>query len=102
MLNSDKKVTIELKNKTGFTNPIECDKNGNENLARMVRQILSDELPGLKNNSLLYDLVLYTLIEKMNTVQKVENVLSYIKGNRVKEVEEVSIKNGEIRIRCSV
>ena len=65
-------------------------------------KILQEEIPQLKDNSLLYDLVLYTIIEKMNTVQTVGNVLSYIRKNHVKEVHDVSIENGEIRIKCSV
>ena len=68
----------------------------------LVSRVLEEELPQLKNNSLLYDLVLYTLLEKMNTVQSVENVLSYIKGNNAREVKDVSFKNGEVRIKCSI
>ena len=56
----------------------------------------------IKNNPILYNLILHTVTEKMKTVQTVENVLSYIKSNNAKSVEEVCINNGEIRIKCSV
>lgn len=111
MLNSEKKITIEFVNKEGnngnndyslVTNPLNNNSSNTDKLSTMVKQILSEELPQLRNNSLLYDLVLYSLIEKMNTVQKVENVLSYIKDNNVKEVQDVSFKKGEVRIKCSV
>lgn len=111
MLNSNKKVTIELVNKNGegknsenskFTNPLKSDYSSTDKLALMVKTILKEEFPQLEHNSLLYDLVIYTLVEKMNTVQNVENVLSYIKSNAVKEVKDVSFKNGEVCIKCSV
>ncbi|MBQ4122543.1 hypothetical protein IJD44_02295 [bacterium] len=111
MLNSEKKVTIELVNKSGdrsisanskMTNPLNNKFTAQDKLAMMVKAVLEEELPQLKNNSLLYDLVLYSLVEKMNTVQNVENVLSYIKDNNVKEVQDVSFRKGEVHIKCSV
>ena len=111
MMNSEKKVTIELSNEVGeckdvnyskMTNPLNLDMTKTDKLALMVKKILDDELPMMKNNSLLYDLVLYSLIEKMNTVQNIENVLSYIKDNNVKEVNDVTFRKGEVFIRCSV
>lgn len=111
MLNSEKKVTIEWVNKKGespnltssaMTNPLKKSCHGSDKLAAMVKAVLKEELPQLEHNSLLYDLVLYTLIEKMNTVQNVENVLSYIRDNNVKEIEDVSFRKGEVRIKCSV
>lgn len=111
MLNSEKKVTIELVNKEGKENVSDCSHmtnplNGNytnaEKLAIMVKRVLKEELPQLENNSLLYDLVLYSLIEKLNTVQNVENVLSYIKDNKIKEIHDISFRKGEIHIKCSV
>lgn len=108
MLNSHKKVTIEWTNeerhagKAHMSNPISNNYSNTDKLAIMVSKVLEEELPQLKNNSLLYDLVLYTLLEKMNTVQTVENVLSYIKGSDAREVKDVSFKNGEVRIKCSI
>ncbi len=108
MFNKEKKVTVEwIKNseklnETKMTNPINKDYSDTKKLSDMITDILDKEIPVLKNNSLMHDLVLYSLMEKMNTVQTVENVLSYIKGNHVKEVQDVSFKNGEIRIKCSI
>ncbi len=110
MLNSQKRVKIEWLNefnnesvkKSNTTNPLEVKNQQSVKISSMIKKILQEEIPQLKNNSLLYDLVLYTLIEKMNTVQTVGNVLSYIKRNHVKEVHDVSIENGEILIKCSV
>ena len=99
MITKEKKVTVELN--SGMTNPVNSN-NDTEKIADMVTQILDNELPMLKNNSLLHDLVLYTVFEKMNTVQNVKNVLSYIKDNRVKEVRDVYFRNGEVRIKCSI
>ena len=107
MLNYEKKVRIELKSEGAklsskeITNPI-GETSKTDKLALMVKRILEEELPMLKHNSLLYDLVLYTLIEKMNTVQNVENVISCIKENKVKEVKDVAFRNGEVFIKCSV
>ena len=109
MFNKEKKVTIEWISDTKenisaskMSNPITNSNKMKNNLSTMVSKILEEEIPRLKNNTLLYNLVLYTLTEKMNTVQTVENVLSYIKSNNAKSVEEVCINNGEIRIKCSV
>ena len=105
MLNSEKKVTIEWINQkndknTNMSNPIKRNHSNKNKLSIMVSQILSEEIPQLKNNSLLHDLVLYSLMEKMNTVQTIENVLSYIKESDAKSVQDVSFRNGEIRIKC--
>lgn len=111
MLNSEKKVTIELVKEKGeapnltsskMTNPLSDKYTTSEKLANMVKLVLKQELPQLEHNSLLYDLVLYTITEKMNTVQNVENVLSYIRDNNVKEVQDVSFRKGEVHIKCSV
>ena len=106
MLSSEKKVTIEWINKmdeskSNMSNPFKRNLNDKNKLSIMVSQILSEEIPQLKNNSLLHDLVLYSLLEKMNTVQTIENVLSYIKESDAKAVQDVSFRNGEIRIKCS-
>ena len=115
MLNAEKKVTVEwinenqegnkeeknLLNSSKISNPIYISHN-TDNLSQMITSVLDKELPMLKNNSLLHDLVLYTLMEKMKTVQTVKNVLSYIKGNRAKKVQDVYFENGEVRIKCSV
>ncbi len=105
MLNSEKKVTIEWTNSDfapNMSNPLYTDSTKNDKVALMVAQILDNEIPSIKNNPILYNLILHTVTEKMKTVQTVENVLSYIKSNNAKSVEEVCINNGEIRIKCSV
>ena len=60
MITKEKKVTVELN--SGMTNPVNSN-NDTEKIADMVTQILDNELPMLKNNSLLHDLVLYTVFE---------------------------------------
>lgn len=113
MLNSEKKVTIELienemNNKikdvlSNMTNPANCDDySDTDRLFMMISSIIEQEIPQLKNNSLLFDLVSYSILEKMKTVQSVENVLSYMKETNVKTVEDVSFVNGEVRIKCLV
>ena len=106
MFSSEKKVTIEWINKgnekqSNMSNPLKRNHSDNNKLSIMVSQVLNEEFPQLKNNSLLHDLVLYSLLEKMNTVQTIENVLSYIKESNAKSVQDVSFRNGEIRIKCS-
>ena len=105
MYEKNEKLTIEWEKETNTlkcTNPL-ADKNINTNkIAEMVDKILINEIPNIKNNSLLYNLVFYGVMEKMKTVQTVENVLSYMKENKIQKVKNVSIKNGEIRIKCSV
>ena len=44
----------------------------------MITKILDNEIPSLKNNTLLHNLVLNTLLEKLDTVQNTKNVLSCI------------------------
>ena len=87
--------------KTTMTNPISDSYSDTDKISLMIAKILHEELPMLENNSLLKDLVMYSLLEKMKTVQSVENVLSYIKENNAKQVHDVSFKNGEVRIKCS-
>lgn len=112
MYKNEKKVTVECVNDNSLnrefgefvknqysSNPM---KGSNDSLSEMVKNVLDKELPMLKNNSLLHDLVLYSLQEKMKTVQTLENVLSYIKVNKAKQIEDVSFKNGEVRIKCSI
>ncbi|MCD7779365.1 MAG: hypothetical protein LUH05_01680 [Candidatus Gastranaerophilales bacterium] len=108
MFSEKRKVTVEwVKNseklkETSMTNPLNKNYSDTEKLTDMIKTILDKELPMLKNNSLMHDLVFYSLLEKMKTVQTVENVLSYIKGNHGKEVQDVYFRNGEIRIKCSI
>ena len=85
-----------------ISNPITSEYTDTDKLSLMISKILHEEFPMIKNNSLLYELVLYTLVNKMNTIQKVENVISYIKENHVTKVHDVSFENGEIYIKCSV
>lgn len=106
MLSTEKQITIEFgnnetsRNKKVLTNPINQEYTKNDKIALMVAKVIEDEFPQIKNNSLLYDLVLYSITEKMKTVQSVENVLSYIKGTEAKEVRDVTITNGEVLIKC--
>ena len=110
MLNQEKKVTIELVKENGNTVkenrkmscPITSNFSNSDKLSLMISKILQEELPMIKNNSLLFNLVLYSISEKMKTVQTVENVLSCIKEANVKTVEDVSFKNGEVCIKCSI
>ena len=103
MLHSNRKITIEWQNDkettcSGMTNPL----TSSQNLVDMVDKILREEIPHLKNNSLLYGLILYSVVEKITAVQTFGNVLSYIKKNHAKTINDVSIINGEVRIKCSV
>lgn len=106
MLSTKKQITIELgsnevtRNKKVLTNPISQEYTENDKISMMIARVIEDEFPQIKNNSLLYDLVLYSITEKMKTVQSVENVLSYIKGTEAKEVRDVTITNGEVLIKC--
>jgi hypothetical protein len=114
MLNENQKVTVKFvenidgnikKEETisvNMTNPISQNGSNGNKISEMVTTVLDKELPMLKNNSLLHDLVLYTLMEKVKTVQTVENVLSYIKEKNAKEIDDVHFENGEICIKCSV
>ncbi len=102
MQTTEKKITIEYNDNGKAINPIFDNYSTTDKIQIMIKKILQEEIPRLQDNSLLYNLVLYTLTEKMKTVQRVENVLSYIKDNKLKKVEDVSIKDGEIRIKCSV
>ncbi len=110
MNNSEKKITLECiqsennisqySNKTA-SNPINIKMSTDKKLELMIKNILDTEIPRLKNYPLLHDLILYTVTEKLTTVQSVKNVLSYIKENKVKKVNDICFKNGEIRIKCS-
>lgn len=113
MLNSEKKVQIELIEEelnskmkrvmSNMTAPTTCDDySDTDRLLMMISSIIEQEIPQLKNNSLLFDLVSYSILEKMKTVQSVENVLSYMKETNVKTVEDVSFVNGEVRIKCLI
>ena len=111
MINTEKRIKVEWINEVnnerhnsvnGMTNPLKSDCSDTEKLGLLVKRVLEEEIPRLKNNSLLYDLVLYTIIEKMKTVQSVENVLSYIKENKARKVYDVIFIDGEVHIKCSV
>ena len=108
MLNSEKKVTIEVmdQGKTRFvsenvSNPITGDISDTDKISLMIVKVIHEEFPMIKDNSLLFDLVLYSILEKVKTVQSVENVLSYIKETNAKKVRDVSFINGEVHIKCS-
>ncbi len=97
---SEKLVLINMPLST--TNPIMYKPEIQDKLSVMVKEILDKELPDYKNNSLLHDLVLYNLYEKVRTVQTYENVLSYIKTQNVKEVKNVCFRDGEGCLECSI
>lgn len=108
MLKPERKVTVALMEKgnpefveKSITNPITGEFSDTDKLSLMIVKIIHEELPMIKDNSLLFDLVLYSIAEKMKTVQSVENVLSYIKETNAKSVNDVSFKNGEVLIKCS-
>ncbi len=111
MYNGEKRVTIEWvereegkeEEKLTTTNPIKyCSYNRNDRISIMIAKTLQEEFPMIKDNTLLYNLVLYSLSEKLKTLQNVENALQYMKDNNAKKVHDVCIKNGEIHIKCSV
>lgn len=108
MLNSEKKVTIELMDQgkrklvsENVSNPITGDISDTDKISLMIVKVIHEEFPMIKDNSLLFDLVLYSILEKVKTVQSVENVLSYIKETNAKMVKDVSFINGEVHIKCS-
>lgn len=108
MLKPERKVTVELMEKDNTTpvmksvsNPITGEFSDTDKLSLMIVKVIHEELPMIKDNSLLFDLVLYSILEKMKTVQSVENVLSYIKETNAKTVRDVSFENGEVHIKCS-
>lgn len=113
MYKSEKKVTIEWekdtdnKNKSShstsfnMSNPINRHQESDK-ITSMINTILDEEFPELANNSLMHDLLLYNVLQKVDTVQTVENVLSCIKTNRAKKINDVYFKNGEVRIKCSI
>ena len=87
MVSENEKLNIE---KYKFTE--EIVSNNSDELYKMVSEILDNEFPELKNNSLIHDLVLY----RVKTIQTLENVLSCIKEVDVKESQ-----NGEM-LTCSI
>lgn len=97
-------VTVECdkRRKVPMSNPLEANSSMEENLSQMVNQIIEEEFPSLKSTEMLHDMVLYSLIERLNTIQTMENVLSYIKEANIKKVDEILFKNGDINIKCSI
>ena len=97
-------VTVECdkRRKVPMSNPLEANSLMEENLSQMVNQIIEEEFPSLKSTEMLHDMVLYSLIERLNTIQTMENVLSYIKEAKIKKVDEILFKNGDINIKCSI
>ena len=114
MLEKNQKVKVEFIGKgneqektegsvsLNVTNPIIGFSDNTDKIKSMVTSILDNEIPSLKNNSLIHELVLYTVMDKVKTVQTVENVLSYIKEKNVKEINDVRFENGEVCIKCSI
>ncbi len=108
MLKPGRKVTVAVMEKgnqefleTSISNPITGEFSDTDKLSFMIVKVIHEEFPMIKDNSLLFDLVLYSILEKLKTVQSVKNVLSYIKETNVKMVQDVSFKNGEVLIKCS-
>ena len=97
-------VTVECdkRRKVPMSNQLEANSLMEENLSQMVNQIIEEEFPSLKSTEMLHDMVLYSLIERLNTIQTMENVLSYIKEAKIKKVDEILFKNGDINIKCSI
>ena len=107
MVNSHQRINIEWinrdSNKACVTNPVINQQSLNDKrYYEMLSEILSHELPMIKKNSSLFNIILYLVSEKMCTVQNVKNVLSYIKEHDCKEVNDVSFKNGDVYIKCSI
>lgn len=110
MYTTEQKITVEWKseNKNSnkenkyclVSNPLTNSNSEFDKLSSMIITILNKEFPKLKNNSLLQNIVLYSLLDKMKTVQSIENVLSYIKSNNLSQVKDISFKNGEVYIKC--
>ncbi len=104
MVNSEKKITIEFVNSQDNsmkTNPIKANYLYSDKNKAMAEKILIEELPMLKKNSYSYYLILYSILDKMNTIQNVKNVLSCIKEQNYKRINDVSFKDGEVFIKCS-
>ena len=116
MFNKEQKITIEYIDNNNMTvslsnmslkdslmtNPFTFKHSDEDKLSVMIKQIIQEELPMIKTDSLLYNLVYYSVKEKMKTVQRVKNVLSYIKESDSKLVKDVQFKNGEIFIKCLI
>ena len=104
MFSLTRNVTVECdeRRKVPMSNPLEKNSSMEENLSQMVNQIIEEEFPSLKNTEMLYDMVLYSLLERLNTIQTMENVLSYIREANIKKVDEILFKNGDINIKCSI
>lgn len=106
MLNSDKKITIEMLDEQNKQENFKISelmtKDESKSNIEMVKSIINSELPMLQPDSWLYELLVYSLIEKVTTVQNLKNVVSCIKGNNGKSVDDISFKNGEVFIKCSI
>ena len=107
MLSKEKRVKIEWienesKEVSYQTNPINGRYIDTTKISGMISAAIEEEMPFLKNNSLLFDLVSYTVLEDLKTVQSVKNVLSCIKKANAKKVKEVFFRNGEISIQCLI
>ena len=98
MYYADNKENTEsnyLKKNLGFstvTNPLNNKKSSSIlNLYEMIEEIIKAEFPSLKNTNLLTDLTLYSMIDKIQTVQTIENVLSCIT-----HTDKLVNENGEV------
>ncbi len=83
-------------------NPVDAYHQSTDYVETLVDSIIAEEFPRMKNNSLLRNLVLESLLENMGTVQSIKNVLLYTKENSVKSIDDVFFKDGDVHIRCSV
>jgi len=106
MFGLKRNVTVEYEGvKTNFecvSNPLKYESGAMADLSKIIDSIIKKEFPMLKNTAMLHDMVLYSIKEKMNTIQTMQNVLSYIKESDVKNVDEISFNNGDINIKCSI
>ena len=111
MVNSHQRINIEWinrdSNKACVTNPVINQQSLNDKrYYEMLYEILSHELPMIKKNSSLKKEYGEDWLNHRDGLpggsQYVEYVLSYIKEHDCKEVNDVSFKNGEVYIKCSI
>ncbi len=104
MLKMNRNVRLESENGliSFASNPIEENSTELKKLSDLIYKIINDEFPFFKNKDMLCNLVLYSLVQKVNTIQTMENVLSYIKEAKIKQINDISFKNGDINIKCSI
>ncbi len=83
-------------------NPVDAYHQSTDYVETLVDSIIAEEFPKMKNNSLLRNLVIESVLNNMGTVQSIKNVLLYTKENSVKSIDDVFFKDGDVHIKCSV